>query len=67
MIREAQQHAHRLGVGHLYVHCDLDNPNAQQLYEYSGFQFEQYEDAAKARSLNRSRRMLLHKFTEDER
>ena len=61
MIREAQRHAHSLGVGHLYVHCDLDNPTAQRLYEHSGFQFEQYEDAAKARSLNRSRRMLLHK------
>ncbi len=67
MIREAQGHAHCLGVKHLYVHCDVDNPSAQQLYEHSGFQFEQYEDAAKARSLNRSRRMLLHKFIEDER
>jgi len=62
LITAAYQHARSLGFRHLYVHCDVDNPSALQLYrDHSGFHLERHEDSSKARSLNRSRRMLLHK------
>jgi hypothetical protein len=62
MISAAHLHARSIGVRHLYVHCDIDNEIAQQLYvDHSGFHLERLEDAAKARSLNRPRRLLLHK------
>jgi len=62
LIAAAELHARSRGVGHLYVHCDVDNASALQLYrDRAGFQVEQYEDSAKARSLNRCRRMLLYR------
>lgn len=57
----AEAHAASQGVRHLYVHVVADNAPAERLYLQMGFQMEEEETEAFARSLRRPRRKILHK------
>lgn len=62
VIEQACLYASDMGVEHMYVHVVDENKAAKTLYEKKcGFSIEQIEKASKARSLNRPRRLLLHK------
>lgn len=53
-------------VTDLYVHVVWDNGAAVELYRGCGFEVEQEESESVARSLNRPRRLLLHKVCKKE-
>lgn len=62
LIDKACSYAHGAGIRHMYVHVVEDNKAARALYEQKcGFSVEKIEQASVARSLNRPRRLLLHK------
>lgn len=62
ILEHACSYAYDMGARHMYVHVVEENDAARALYENKcGFAVEQIENASMARSLNRPRRILLHK------
>lgn len=62
ILEQACSYAYDVGARHMYVHVVEENNAARALYENKcGFTVEQIENASMARSLNRPRRILLHK------
>ena len=61
LVAAAFQDARLAGVQHLYVHVERENEAAHRLYLDCSFSLEQEESANAARSLNRPRRLLLHR------
>lgn len=63
LIEDACEVAYSQGVKHMYVHVVGNNTAAKKLYEDKcGFELEQSESATVARTLNRPKRLLLHRL-----
>ena len=66
LVAAASQHAIKVGVRHLYAHCDGTNQGVLSMYsKWCGFEIEQEEDEEFVRAMKRPQRVLFHKSVLD--